>query len=429
MSGITMNDVNPSTILCLREGLVVVPFDTNARKQEYMAVLPDGRYYHLTPRLKQLVECIDGQRTLDQIATLLNQKWQHSVHPKQVWEATQRYLAPNGLLKGPGDSLGANQPESVFSWHTKLLSPRHTRPVVQVGQYLFTRPIVVLSLVGILLVHLAMYTQFDKGMVKFAQALGNGDFLAVYGLVMISVLVHEFGHASACHRFGEDYGDIGLGLYFVFPVFYADVTRVWKLSRWQRIVVDLGGIYFQLLAGACYYLLYRVSGARFWLLAAVQIDILVLLSFNPVAKFDGYWVMSDLLGVPNLHRRLTQMLQGLLKRSRTEGVPIEPVAQVWLWVYMLAFPAVIIPLFILNLVRTPEIAQQFVTGLGSNLHAVGLGWQVRDATMIGAALVRLVSPLATILGILLLLWQIVRGRVRVKSVSSTTEQSGFLDCS
>lgn len=153
----------------------------------------------------------------------------------------------------------------------------------------------------------------------FAEALANGEFLFVYALVLFSVLVHEFGHASACGRFGTAYGDIGIALYLIFPVFYTDVTHIWRLSRWRRAVVDLGGVYFQLMVAGAYAGLYLLTGNALWLLAVVQIDLMVLLTLNPIVKFDGYWLVSDLLGIPNLGRRAKEVASRLLGRSEGTG--------------------------------------------------------------------------------------------------------------
>jgi len=403
-----MNGVSKSTILQLSDGLKVVPLDANTCEQEYLAILPNGRHYRLTSRLKQFVECIDGQCTLAEISTALSQQWERSIHPEQVWELAEHYLAPNGLLRNTANSSSTRQPDEVFSWRIKLLSPRHIRLFTHIGQRLFAWPAVILSLVLIAVTHVAMYTQANNIGVKLVETLGNSDFLLVYGLIIASVLSHEIGHASACRRFGEAYGDIGFGIYLIFPVFYADVTRIWKLSRWQRVIVDLGGMYFQLLTGVFYYLIYRLSGNWLWLLASVQIDILILLSFNPIAKFDGYWLVSDLLGIPNLHRRLTGMVKRLLGRPTDNEIALKPSTRACLWVYLFLFSGIIVTSLILGLINIPEAAQQLAGAIDSSLQTIGLGWQSGNALAMCAGFVRLISPLTIILGLFLLLLKMLR---------------------
>src|SRR5258708_11862492 len=95
----------------------------------------------------------------------------------------------------------------------------------------------------------------------------GSEFLAAYGLFFLSLVVHEFGHAAACSRFGGQPSAIGLGVYLAFPVLYSNVTAAWEMRRWQRVVVDLGGIYLQGLVGAGYLGAALITGSPTLLLA------------------------------------------------------------------------------------------------------------------------------------------------------------------
>lgn len=413
-----MANVDGSLVLHLREGLTLTALDTGAREQEYVAVSPDGGHYRLTSRLQEVVECIDGQRTLAEVASVLSRKWQRSLRPDQVWDIAQRYLAPNGLLQEAAGSVAPTSPVRLFGWHTRLLSARQVQPITRIGRQLFAWPIVLISLALIALVHVAVYREMSGFSVLLAHAIGSGDFLIVYGLTIASVLVHEIGHASACHRFGEQYGDIGIGLYIIFPVFYTDVTRIWRLSRWRRVIVDLAGIYFQLLVTVFYYLMYRLTGNAVWLLVIFQIDLLVTLAFNPIAKFDGYWLVSDILGVPNLHRRLGQMLRRLRGRANASGFTLKPIVEAGLWVYLALTVAVFGYLAVTLVAHGPELLRSFVTAIGDTFAAIGSGWQAGDIGRIGAGLVRLLSPVATILGLFILLGRLLKPIVVRRSTQS-----------
>ena len=75
----------------------------------------------------------------------------------------------------------------------------------------------------------------------------NSPFVAfLYILVSLFVLlVHELGHASAAHRYKVCPKSIGFGWYIFFPVLYTDVTSAWLANRTQRVIIDIGGFYFQ----------------------------------------------------------------------------------------------------------------------------------------------------------------------------------------
>ncbi|MBI2517549.1 MAG: hypothetical protein HYV95_11645 [Opitutae bacterium] len=141
----------------------------------------------------------------------------------------------------------------------------------------------------------------------------------------VSALGHELGHAAACARFGVPPGHIGFGLYVIFPVFYADVTRAWRLAPARRVIVDLGGLYFQtilLLLAAPLFLAGFASEAMylfFFYNAGAMLH-----NLSPVFKLDGYWLLADLARIPNLHRRTFAYILHLLHIQRLGADQLQP---------------------------------------------------------------------------------------------------------
>ena len=141
------------------------------------------------------------------------------------------------------------------------------------------------------------------------------DFWLGYLLFLFSILAHEFGHSSACSRYGAQPGEIGFCFYFVFPAFYSNVSSAWELKRKHRVVVDIGGIFFQLIVGSIYIFIYRFYTP--WeplYVATLMIFGSCLFSLNPIFKFDGYWLIADSLGVTNLSHQRTRIFQYILGR-------------------------------------------------------------------------------------------------------------------
>jgi putative peptide zinc metalloprotease protein len=148
------------------------------------------------------------------------------------------------------------------------------------------------------------------------------SFWLGYVLLVVSVVAHELGHASACAYFGVRPSDIGATLYLIYPALYSDVSGAWRLPRRQRVVVDLGGMYFQLLCGGAYAAAYAVTGWQPFWVAILMILGSGVFSLNPIFKFDGYWVVADALGVTNLSRQPKRVLGHWWKRLR--GRPSAP---------------------------------------------------------------------------------------------------------
>ena len=141
----------------------------------------------------------------------------------------------------------------------------------------------------------------------------HGNFWFAAALALCGIFLHELGHITACVRHGARQGGIGVGLYWIWPAFYADVRGGgWVLGHVERAVISLGGLYFQsvYLAAIC---AIELATHDATLSIAIGISMLLMLTtLNPVFKYDGYWILSDLLNITNLHARIGSHLQALL---------------------------------------------------------------------------------------------------------------------
>jgi putative peptide zinc metalloprotease protein len=179
----------------------------------------------------------------------------------------------------------------------------------------YSRPVVCAVLVAFAATLLALL-----GDVSAALATGPwDDGLFLVAAVMGSILLHELGHAAACARYGCAPGRIGAGIYLVWPALFTDVTRAWRLPRRRRAVVDLGGLYFQcaLVAAVGAYVLATGSIRGLHVLALTLL--LMVHSLNPILKLDGYWLLSDLTGIRNLHDRVILTMRRVLGREPRGG--------------------------------------------------------------------------------------------------------------
>ena len=141
------------------------------------------------------------------------------------------------------------------------------------------------------------HSMFDQG----------SSFLPLLGLFAVSMLAHELGHASASVRYGVPAHDIGFGLYLIYPVFYNEVTAAWGLGRRQRVVIDLAACSSSSSVGAMYLLIHLLTGWELFHVAALTVFVLGLFVLLPIFKFDGYWLLTDLLGVTNLSRQVRRV--------------------------------------------------------------------------------------------------------------------------
>ena len=133
-------------------------------------------------------------------------------------------------------------------------------------------------------------------------------------------LLHELGHAVACARTGSEVHDGGLIFVLFAPLAYVDVTSCWRLSsRWSRLLVSAAGIYVELVIAAFAFLLWtHVSDVQTQhLLYNVVIMAGVstfLFNANALMRFDGYYILADLIEIPNLYSEGMAAVMRVAKR-------------------------------------------------------------------------------------------------------------------
>jgi putative peptide zinc metalloprotease protein len=313
------------TLRGLQERLII---DTSETQPGYLLAGKNRTYMRLSSSAYHLLQQRSRGTSFAELAEQLSRQKGQPVSPDEVETACQHILNQIAAIenKSTGNPTGfwlrlRLIPEKWVARIANRLSIGF-QPYVAAGLFLAIISAVVLSL-----------------RLDFFAASTPADFWSGYGLFVLSLFAHELGHASACARYGARPSDIGVTLYLIYPAFYSDVSAAWELKRWQRVVVDLGGTYFQFVIGAGYILAYILSGWTPWGDAVLMILAGSLFSLNPIFKFDGYWLVADALGVVNLSQQPTRIARYMWHRLRGQTVkslPWPPVVIGTLAVYSLA---------------------------------------------------------------------------------------------
>ncbi|MFI0739688.1 hypothetical protein ACH4PU_16610 [Streptomyces sp. NPDC021100] len=239
-----------------------------------------------------------------------------------------------------------------------------------------------------------------------------GSVLLVVFLAIASCVFHEWGHGAACRYGGVRPGAMGCGIYLVWPAFYTDITNSYRLGRAGRIRADLGGVYFNALFVLGLLGLYTVTGFQPLLVAIVAVNLEIVQQLLPTLRFDGYYIVADLVGIPDLFSYIGPILKRVLLRrpadERLRALKRWPQIVVACWVLCL-IPVLLLQVGVL-LLNLPRLlaadwheAQWLLDNAGASGHQV-LG-------MVSACLqiVLLALPIA---GLLLALVRPARSLVR-----------------
>ena len=140
---------------------------------------------------------------------------------------------------------------------------------------------------------------------------------------LLSLIIHEIGHATATISIGKRAKEIGFGFYMMFPVFYTDVTSAWNMKKKERILVNIGGIYFQLIVNTIVIVILSLFPQYAWIKAlnglVISNAFVVVISITPFFRNDGYWILSDYWGIPNLLKKSDYTLLHLFDHPRNKS--------------------------------------------------------------------------------------------------------------
>lgn len=185
------------------------------------------------------------------------------------------------------------------------LLERHLRLVRFLGSRLFLQLTLVAALFGIW----QMFRQSDLVAATFVDTLNPSGF-ASYAVAIVGVkILHELGHGFVSKYYGCRVPTMGVALLVLWPVAYTDTTETWKLDdKYKRLRVACAGVATELAIAAWATALWALlpDGAPrnlMFLLATTTWISAVLVNFNPLMRFDGYFILSDWLDIPNLHDR------------------------------------------------------------------------------------------------------------------------------
>ncbi|MFL6449584.1 MAG: hypothetical protein ACJ746_18170 [Bryobacteraceae bacterium] len=213
--------------------------------------------------------------------------------------------------------------ESAIRCRLTIIPERLANSLAQALRFLYT-PVgsltaALLSLLG-LLIYLAQFGLHSLLFGVLFRSVHEASALAM--LVAIAAIVfaaffHEVGHCTAVAACGLKVGRIGCGLYWLSPALFSDVSAAWTLTRRQRVTVDSGGIYFQALLCSTYALIATlVSSTDIQVALQVAIvanSVVLISSLNPIMKCDGYWIISDAMGIPNLRRQSEKAIRDVVR--------------------------------------------------------------------------------------------------------------------
>lgn len=269
----------------------------------HVLIAKNGTPIRLSPSAYGLLRAVESGTGFEALASSLSRSGR-TVTAAEVESSYERLTAQiRSVERGPGPRVPPG-----FLLRRRLLPRAAVARVASRLTVLFASPLVAALVLAIVLTAVASSPLSARLQFEY--------LWPAYLLFIVSLLAHEIGHATACVRYGAPPSEIGVAIYWIYPAFYVDVTRAWQLGRRRRVVVDLGGVYFQLIVGAGYAAAYAATGWPAFSVATRMILLSCLVSVTPVFRLDGYWALADALGSTRLDREPGRLLSLLADRFR-----------------------------------------------------------------------------------------------------------------
>jgi putative peptide zinc metalloprotease protein len=391
----------------------------------------DGQTLQLTPLLFQVLEAVDGTRTVEDIAEHASASSGRLISAENVRTLMDSQLLPMGLLRradGSQPEVRKADPLLGMRFRYTVTDPERTRRITAPFAVLFN-PLIVVAVTAAFLAA-CWWVLMVKGLGSAThEAFANPALLLlIFAVTILSAGFHEFGHAAAARRGGATPGAMGTGLYLIWPAFFTDVTDSYRLGRGGRLRTDFGGLYFNAIIAVAVMGLWWATSFDALLLVVVTQILQMVRQLLPLVRFDGYHILADATGVPDLFQRIKPVLLGLLpwRWGRPENRVLKPWARaaVTLWVLitvpMLLFSMAMMVISLPRLLATAWSSAARQQGLLAQNLSDG---DLASAAVRGLAIAAVALPVVGMLYILLrLLRQLVTGlwrKTRGKALQRT----------
>jgi putative peptide zinc metalloprotease protein len=393
---------------------------------KYIVRRADGQVIQLPRLLFLLAASLDGQRSLPQVAHVVSAKFGKLVTPEQVSYVIEHRLRPVGIVTAASQTVQVgvtptmavkSDPLLAFKFRVGVVPERVVWRIAGLFGPMFWPPVIVAALAGFLGLDVLIIAQGALGQIvpaALSLVYQPALTLLVLALIFAAAAFHECGHVSACRYGGAKPGKMGFGLYLVWPALYSTVTDSYRLDRIGRLRTDLGGVYFNAVFITAMNVAYVYTGQPWLLVAIVMLHIETATQFLPMIRLDGYYILADLIGVPDLFSRMAPVLASLIP-----GRPTHPRVRelkpwvrrtISLWV-LITLPALLCWLVGFVIVA-PQVLPVVWQRLGELTHAVGAAATAGHVAETALGAIQITLLLLPWVGSLLLLGIMMRGPVR-----------------
>jgi len=292
------------------------------------------KYHRLQIEQYRILELLDGKRSLEAVREELKREFPTLQITLSDIQQLITDLHKKGLVVSDRVGQGASvvrerqktRKEKIQQTFMSLLSlrlpgwdPERTlRAMHPFVSWLFHPFIVAVCMMFVIsswLVLGANLEVFRGKLPEFQSFFGWPNLMYLWVTLGLAKIIHEFGHGISCVHYGGECHEMGVMLLVFSPCLYCDVTDSWMMkNKWHRIIIGAAGMYIEvILSGIAIYVWWLTESGMLHYLALntffVTTITTVIFNLNPLMRFDGYYMMSDFLEIPNLRQKSEKLLR------------------------------------------------------------------------------------------------------------------------
>jgi putative peptide zinc metalloprotease protein len=318
-------------IYSFNQSLSFYPLDAASDQPMILCEVPAQKgstvRFAMPAALLELLKMFDGRRNVAEAFAAYDKLNPGKYSLPKVEQLVESFLLPKSLLvdlSAPAATeISAKRASYLFA-KVRLVPRQIVIPVAKSFGWAFDKRILTGWLAIFVLTHLVFYLWLWPNHDR--SQFGGSTVSILMLLSLLGAFIHETGHASALVSYGCKQTEIGFGIYLYFPVLYTDVSEAWKLSRQQRAMIDVAGVYFQSVFQLLLLGLFFINGSSIPIYFFLFTDLIMFRTMNPFLRMDGYWLVADLFGIFNLRQQSTKLMRYHLNKlfgmSREERTPL-----------------------------------------------------------------------------------------------------------
>ncbi len=194
-------------------------------------------------------------------------------------------------------------------------------PLVRWFFHPFTQLLVVMMALSALLLITVQFDVFQSKLPGFQEFFGPENWLTLACVLGITKMMHEFGHGLSCKYFGGECHEIGVMFLVLTPCLYCNVSDSWMLpSKWKRAAIGAAGMYVELVLASLATFGWWMTTPGLFNHVCLQIMFVcsvstIVFNGNPLLRYDGYYILSDLVEIPNLRQKASTILNQMMAKK------------------------------------------------------------------------------------------------------------------